>query len=146
MGNQNNLDYNFKYNYDSQVALIKTLSKIYFSSMFLKTKLYLQETFLFNPQASISLEEYSNYGDPETDFDIYCGGSTTKINSKSKKTYFTYPLDLAAYHGANLFVGININFFVLLPTECRSSCIIDDNTYIKHFIVIDFPLIKAKKS
>ena len=42
--------------------------------MFLKTKLYLQETFLFNPQASISLEEYSNSGDPETDFDIYCGG------------------------------------------------------------------------
>ena len=47
--------------------------------MFLKTKLYLQETILFSPQASISLEEYSNSGDPETDFDIYCGGSTTKI-------------------------------------------------------------------
>ena len=153
MGNQNNLDYNFKYNYDSQVALTINLSKICYSkgetisgSMFLKTKPYLQETILLNPQASISLEEYSNYGDPETDFDIYCGGSTTKINSKSKKTYFTYPLDLAAYHGANLFVGININFFVLLPTECRSSCIIDDNTYIKHFIVIDFPSIRAKKS
>ena len=68
------------------------------------------------------------------------------LNSKLKKPYFTYPLDLAAYHGANLFVGININFFVLLPTECRSSCIIDDNTYIKHFIVIDFPSIRAKKS
>ena len=153
MGNQNDLDYNFKYNYDSQVALTINLSKICYSkgetisgSMFLKTKPYLQETILLNPQASISLEEYSNYGDPETDFDIYCGGSTTKINSKSKKTYFTYSLDLAAYHGANLFVGININFFVLLPTECRSSCIIDDNTYIKHFIVIDFPSIRAKKS
>ena len=153
MGNENNLDFNFKYNYDSQVSLTITLSKICYSkgetvsgTMFLKTKPYLQETVLFNPQASISLVEYRNSGDPEANFNIYYGGQSTKINSKDQKTYFTYPLDLAAYHGANLFVGINIDFFVLLPTECKSSCIIDDNTYIKHFIVIDFPSIRAKKS
>jgi hypothetical protein len=43
-------------------------------------------------------------------------------------------------------VGVNINFFVNIPKKCSSSCFIDNNTYIKHFIVIDFPTIRAKKS
>ena len=154
MGNKYELDYNFKYNYDSQVALTVSLSKICYSkgetiagSMFLKTKPYLQETVLFNPQATVSLIEYQHSGEPETDFDIYSDTSTSNSQKpKKEKIYFTYPLDLYAYNGANLLIGVNINFFVKLPNECVSSCFIDSNTYIKHFIVINFPSIKAKKS
>ena len=154
MGNKNELDYNFKYNYDSQVALTITLSKICYSkgetvagAMFLKTKPYLQETVLYNPQATISLVEYQHSGESETDFDIYSDTSNNKSKApKREKIYFTYPLDLYAYNGANLYIGININFFVALPKECNSSCYIDSNTYIKHFIVINFPSIRAKKS
>ena len=113
--------------------------------MFLKTKPYLQETILYNPQASISFIEFQHSGEQETDFDIYGSPSNNKL-SKQEKIYFTYPLNLFAYNGANLYAGVNINFFVNLPKECSSSCFIDNNTYIKHFILIDFPTIRAKKS
>ena len=93
MGNKYELDYNFKYNYDSQVALTVSLSKICYSkgetvagSMFLKTKPYLQETVLFNPQATVSLIEYQHSGEPETDFDIYSDTSTS--NSQKPKKGF----------------------------------------------------------
>ena len=65
MGNKNDTEYNFKYNYDSQVSFIISLTKISYSkgetvtgTMFLKTKPYLQETILYNPQASISFIEF----------------------------------------------------------------------------------------
>ena len=152
MGNKYDSGYNFKYNYDSQVSLIVTLSKICYykgeevsGTMFLKTKPYLQETILYNPQATISLIEYQHTGEPETDFDIY--NNTNKKKSLNKeKIYFTYPLDLYSFNGANLFIGIAINFCVKLPNECTSSCFIDNNTYIRHFIVINFASIRAKKS
>ena len=154
MGNKYDLDYNFKYNFDSQVSLIISLTKISYSkgetvsgSMFLKTKPYLQETILYNPQADISLVEYQHSGEPDTDFDIYNDGTTNKANTSNKeKVYFTYPLDLAAYNGASLYIGITINFNVKLPDECLSSCFIDNNTFIRHFIVVNFPSIRAKKS
>ena len=152
MGNKNDTEYNFKYNYDSQVSFIISLTKISYSkgetvtgTMFLKTKPYLQETILYNPQASISFIEFQHSGEQETDFDIYGSPSNNKL-SKQEKIYFTYPLYLFAYNGANLYAGVNINFFVNLPKECSSSCFIDNNTYIKHFILIDFPTIRAKKS
>ena len=152
MGNKNDSEYNFKYNYDSQVSFIISLTKISYSkgetvtgTMFLKTKPYLQETILYNPQASISFIEFQHSGEQETDFDIYGSPSNNKL-SKQEKIYFTYPLNLFAYNGANLYAGVNINFFVNLPKECSSSCFIDNNTYIKHFILIDFPTIRAKKS
>ena len=152
MGNKNDTEYNFKYNYDSQVSFIISLTKISYSkgetvtgTMFLKTKPYLQETILYNPQASISFIEFQHSGEQETDFDIYGSPSNNKL-SKQEKIYFTYPLNLFAYNGANLYAGVNINFFVYLPKECSSSCFIDNNTYIKHFILIDFPTIRAKKS
>ena len=152
MGNKNEPEYNFKYNYDSQVSLIISLTKISYSkgetvtgTMFLKTKPYLQETILYNPQASISFIEFQHSGEQETDFDIYSDSSKNKL-SKKEKIYFTYPLNLFSYNGANLYSGVNINFYVNLPKECSSSCFIDNNTYIKHFIVIDFPTIRAKKS
>ena len=153
MGNNNDIDYNFKYNYDSQVSLTISLSKVCYSkgetisgAMYLKTKPYLQETILYNPQAEVSLIEYQHSGEPETDYNIYNESSNNKNKPKKEKIYFTYPLDLHAYNGANLFVGININFFVKLPEEMGSTCIIDNNTYIKHYLVINFPSIKAKKS
>ena len=152
MGNKNDTEYNFKYNYDSQVSFIISLTKISYSkgetvtgTMFLKTKPYLQETILYNPQASISFIEFQHSGEQETDFDIYGSPSNNKL-SKQEKIYFTYPLNLFAYNGANLYAGVNVNFFVNLPKECSSSCFIDNNTYIKHFILIDFPTIRAKKS
>ena len=152
MGNKNDTEYNFKYNYDSQVSFIISLTKISYSkgetvtgTMFLKTKPYLQETILYNPQASISFIEFQHSGEQETDFDIYGSPSNNKL-SKQEKIYFTYPLNIFAYNGANLYAGVNINFFVNLPKECSSSCFIDNNTYIKHFILIDFPTIRAKKS
>ena len=61
MGNKYDIEYNFKYNYDSQVSLTISLSKICYSkgetisgAMFLKTKPYLQETTLYKTQAKIS--------------------------------------------------------------------------------------------
>ena len=60
MGNNNDIDYNFKYNYDSQVSLTISLSKVCYSkgetisgAMYLKTKPYLQETILYNPQSHL---------------------------------------------------------------------------------------------
>ena len=110
MGNQYEINYSTKYNYESQVSLVISLTKIAYSKgetvtgiMFLKTKPYLQETILINPQASISLIEFQHSGDPDTDFDIYSNSSNNKL-SKREKIYFTYPLNLYSYNGANLFV------------------------------------------
>ena len=165
MGNKYDTDfnytYNFQFNYESQVAMNINLEKICYSKgetikgiINLKTKPYLQETILYNPVANLFLKEYQHSGEPDSDFDIYNNNDDTlssalsngKLNTKKEKLYYSYQLILYTYNGANLFQGVNIPFTVKLPIDITSSCFLDNNNYIKHFLVIDFISIRAKKS
>ena len=158
MGNKYDTDYNytynFQFNYESQVAMQINLPKVCYSkgdtingTIHLKTKPYLQETILYNPVATISLKEYQRTGEPDTDFDIYNSTPTDNKNlSKKEKIYFQYQLLLYDYNGANLLIGVDIPFSIKLPLEMSSSCLLDNNNYIRHYLVIDFISIRAKKS
>ena len=154
MGNSYDFEHNFKYNYDSQVSLTINLPKTCYSkgefilgNLYLKTKKYLQEKILINPQATVSLTELHNRGQQETDLDIYNQNDKSKENKMEEEILlFTYEMNLYRYSGANLFQGISIPFRFQIPFNCFPSCIFDSNIYIRHLLSFDFISIKAKKT
>ena len=154
MGNNYDFDHNFKYNYDSQVSLTINLPKTCYSkgefitgNLYLKTKQYLQEKYLVNPQASVSLTELHNRGQQESDLDIYTPDDKSKKNKIEEEILlFTYEMNLFRYSGANLLQGISIPFRFQIPFNCFPSCIFDSNTYIRHLLSFNFTSIKAKKT
>ena len=154
MGNEYNFEEVYKYNHDSQVSLTINLPKTCYSkgeyisgNLYLKTKKYMQEGYLLNPQATVYLSEIHNNGQPESDFDIYEPKDKSKSDSsEEEKLLFYYEIDLSRYAGANLFQGISIPFELPIPTKCSPSCIFDKNIYIRHLLTFDFISIKAKKT
>ena len=77
MGSEYDFDHNFKYNHDSQVSLTINIPKTCYSkgefikgNLYLKTKQYMQEIYLLNPQLSVSFTELHIEGQQESDFDF----------------------------------------------------------------------------
>ena len=154
MGSEIDFEHAYKYNHESQVGLTMNISKTCYSkgdwingNLYLKTKPYMQEGILFNPIAYIIITEL-HHGEKSKSNNDYYEIKETPGNNKSEeeKNVLMYPLDLSAYNGVNLFQGINIPFQVKIPDNCYPSYIFDSDTYVRHFLTIDFTSIKAKKS
>ena len=153
MGNEADFENNYKYNFDSQVSLSIDLSKTCYvkgewirGTLYLKTKPYLQERILLSPEATVIITELHHGELSESDYDIYEKKETPENNSLEEKNLLTCPMNLSQYNGANLYNGISIAFGVQIPLNCYPSCIFDSNTYVRHFLTINFTSIKAKKS
>ena len=154
MGNEYNFENIYKYNHDSQVSLTINLPKTCYSkgeyisgNLYLKTKKYMQEGYLLNPQATVYFIEIHNNGEPESDFDIYEQKKKKKKGpSEEEKILFYYQINLSRYAGSNLFQGVKIPFSLQIPINCFPSFIFDKNIYIRHLLTFDFISIKAKKS
>ena len=144
----------YKYNHESQVGLTLKISKTCYSksdwlngNLYLKTKPYMQEGVLFNPIAYVIITEFHHGEKSKSDGEYYEIKETSRKDaSQEEKILLNYPLDLSSYYGVNLFNGVNIPFQVKIPDNCYPSYIFDSDTYIRHFLTIDFTSIKAKKT
>ena len=154
MGSEIDFEHIYKYNHESQVGLTMNISKTCYSkgdwvngNLYLKTKPYMQEGILFNPIAYIIITEFHHGEKSKSNNEYYeIKEAPGKNTSEEEKNVLMYPLDLSAYNGVNLFQGINIPFQVKIPDNCYPSYIFDSDTYVRHFLTIDFTSIKAKKS
>jgi hypothetical protein len=55
-------------------------------------------------------------------------------------------MNFSNFYNANIMTTVNIPFQIQIPMTCYPSCIFDSLTYVKHYLAIDFPSIRAKKT
>ena len=140
-------------NYEKDISMILDLNKAcYFKgeeikgSIILSSKNGLNETQLVNPYIIISIKEKGQYSYIEGSYEFNVDTSNFKKITKENKNLLTIKIDFPYFEGANLLIGVNIPFKVKIPNNIYPSCFFNSNTYIKHYLVCDFPAIEAKKT
>jgi len=59
---------------------------------------------------------------------------------------FKYPTDIPKFDGNKIIEGTTMDFEYPVPKDAYPSVIIDNNCYVRHILIFDFPSIEAKKS
>ena len=59
---------------------------------------------------------------------------------------FKYPTDIPKFDGNKIIEGTEMAFEYPVPKDAYPSVIIDNNCYVRHILIFDFPSIEAKKS
>lgn len=59
---------------------------------------------------------------------------------------FKYPTDIPKFDGNKIIEGTEMDFEYPVPKDAYPSVIIDNNCYVRHILIFDFPSIEAKKS
>ena len=142
------------YNYEKNVSMSFELNKTCYSkgeiitgTIILSAKEGLAQTQLLNPYAMITLEEKHYYEYTEIFYDyINKRSSTKKKEEQENKTLLSIPMDFSNFNGANILTGIQIPFQLKVPETAYPSCFFDSTTYVKHFLIIDFHSIDARKT
>ena len=143
-----------KYNFENNVSMIFELNKTCFSkgeiitgNIILSAKEGLIQTQLLNPYAVMTLEEKHYYEYKE----YYYDNSRKTTSSKNKeeienKTILSIPMDFSNFNGANILTGIQIPFQLKVPETAYPSCFFESTAYVKHFLILDFHSIQARKT
>ena len=143
-----------KYNFEKNVSMIFELNKTCFSkgeiitgNIILSAKEGLIQTQLLNPYAVMTLEEKHYYEYKE----YYYDNSRKTTSSKNKeeienKTILSIPMDFSNFNGANILTGIQIPFQLKVPETAYPSCFFESTAYVKHFLILDFHSIQARKT
>ena len=152
MGNEYDFEHTYKYNFESQVSMTINLPKTCYcvgesitGNLYLKTKPYMQEMALISPKATVSLRQLYYVNKKESDFE-FSGIKDTNTPLEKEINLFLYDINLSNFQGANLLQGVNIPFSLRIPDNSFPSCIFDETTYIRHFLIFNFISIKAKKT
>ena len=142
------------YNFESTVSMTLDTGKTCFSpgeyvngSISLKPKQGNMNSFLQNPMATLYITEYSYYTftvnelDPRTNM-------THVVTKKAEENVpiLTYPLDFSNFQNANINNGLKMPFTVQIPLRIYPSCFFGSNTFVKHYLCVEFPSIGAKKT
>ena len=143
-----------KYNIENNVSMTIELNKTCYSggefvngSIILRPKEGLQQTLLSSTYATLYLNENFFYTYTEDEF----------VPSKNRKEFvtkeaeedinlLTIPLNFSNFQNANIMSTVTIPFQFQLPLTIYPSLIFSSNSYVKHYLCIDFPSIRAKKT
>ena len=127
--------------YNSYIKFIIKLEKIcHFpgeninGTIFLKGKQGLKETLLNNPTSKVIISQKQHYYDNEGP------GQTITNNIYEKNKFFK------TFVGANLLNTVKIPFSIKLPISAIPSYSFKRGHYIKHKLLVEFPLLKVKRS
>ena len=149
----NDYDYDKENNYEKDVSMTIELNKTcFFKGQEIKGKIILsskngtKETQLLNPYIIISIKQKGQYSYIEGSNEFNVDSSNIRKTTKENINLLTIQLDFPNFIGANLLIGVNIPFKVKIPDKIYPSLYFNSATYIKHFLVCDFPSIEAKKS
>ena len=143
MGNNNTNKIKDKYNEEKEVKLNITLNKVCYlpgeqinGSLEIQPKNDIHETILNDINVTIKIIQIQYYS--------YIDGEV--INQESNENdILTENFDFINYKGANILSGINIPFSIQIPLNIHASIIYYYN-HVKHFLSVDFPGIKAKRT
>ena len=74
-----------------------------------------------------------------------------KLSPKSSEVsedtiLFKYPMEIGKFNGDKIIQGMEVEFKYPVPQNTNPSCIIDNDSYIRHILIFDFPTIESKKS
>ena len=136
-------EYNKKYNLNTFFKIeIKLEKTCYFKGELIKGKIKLipqdivKKSLLLSPIiGNVILQELYNYK-----------LSSNGNNITEENILFKYPIDIPKLDGNKIITGIELPFEYPVPKDSYPSVIIDNNSYVRHILIFDFPNIEAKKS
>ena len=69
-----------------------------------------------------------------------------KINDEEEKTLFSYKNNFNKYANRSILNPLKLYFYFRIPKDIYPTILHENSNFIKHYLVIEFPLIKRKKS
>ena len=145
MGNNNSIKK--KYNDEKDINLNITLNKVcYFPGEIItgfiniQPKIGLNETILNDTSTIIKLIQMQEYS-----YTVGSGDDERTYYVSDDSDIVVNNIDFINFKGANILLGINIPFSILIPSDALIS-VYTHGHYIKHFIYFELPGIYAKRT
>ena len=145
MGNNN--PYKNKYNEEKEVKLDITLNKVCYlpgeqiiGNLYIQPKSGINETILNDTNVTIKIIQLQYYSYTEGS-----GEDERTISGSDEKDILIENFDFVNFKGANILSGIKISFSIKIPLNIHASLIFNGD-YVKHYLFVEFPGIKAKRA
>ena len=100
-----------------------------------------------NPYALISIQEKQNYEYLDSSYDQENDEiKPTKKSINEFKTLIKTQYNFSNYLNSSMIPCLKIQFRIKVPNNAYPSCLFDKNTFVIHYLTIEFESLKAKKS
>ena len=100
-----------------------------------------------NPYALISIQEKHNYEYLDSSYDQENDEiKPTKKSINEFKTLIKTQYNFSNYLNSSMIPCLKIQFRIKVPNNAYPSCLFDKNTFVIHYLTIEFESLKAKKS
>ena len=143
-----------QYNFETSVSMILELNKTCFTpgeyingTITLRPKEGDSTPFLQDPRATLYLTEYAYYTYMENEIDPRT--NQTHFVSKAAEEnipLLSIPLDFSQFRDTNISSCPKLPFTCQIPLVIYPSCLFGAKTFVKHYLCVDFPFIRAKKT
>lgn len=130
---------------------IETDKTCYYGGEFINGKITLKPNdglsnpLLSDPSAKLTITENFHYQYTQQE---YVGDKKEKVKKIAEEviTFVDMPMNFTDFQNANIKETVVIPFRVQIPMNVYPSVLIDPQTFVKHYLCIDFPSIQAKKT
>ena len=151
---ESNLNLSIQSNPENDISLDIELNKTCFSKdeyiygiivLTPKINLFIKE--FLNPYALISIQENQNYEYLDSSYDQENDEiKPTKKSINEFKTLIKTQYNFSNYLNSSMIPCLKIQFRIKVPNNAYPSCLFDKNTFVIHYLTIEFESLKAKKS
>ena len=151
---ESNLNLSIQSNPENDISLDIELNKTCFSKdeyiygiivLTPKINSFIKE--FLNPYALISIQEKHNYEYLDSSYDQENDEiKPTKKSINEFKTLIKNQYNFSNYLNSSMIPCLKIQFRIKVPNNAYPSCLFDKNTFVIHYLTIEFESLKAKKS
>ena len=151
---ESNLNLSIQSNPENDISLDIELNKTCFSKdeyiygiivLTPKINSFIKE--FLNPYALISIQEKHNYEYLDSSYDQENDEiKPTKKSINEFKTLIKTQYNFSNYLNSSMIPCLKIQFRIKVPNNAYPSCLFDKNTFVIHYLTIEFESLKAKKS
>ena len=151
---ESNLNLSIQSNPENDISLDIELNKTCFSKdeyiygiivLTPKINSFIKE--FLNPYALISIQEKHNYEYLDSSYDQEKDEiKPTKKSINEFKTLIKTQYNFSNYLNSSMIPCLKIQFRIKVPNNAYPSCLFDKNTFVIHYLTIEFESLKAKKS
>ena len=151
---ESNLNLSIQSNPENDISLDIELNKTCFSKdeyiygiivLTPKINSFIKE--FLNPYALISIQEKHNYEYLDSSYDQENDEiKPAKKSINEFKTLIKTQYNFSNYLNSSMIPCLKIQFRIKVPNNAYPSCLFDKNTFVIHYLTIEFESLKAKKS